>query len=85
MADHQYNTNSAGPVSRPSPLFWLRPRVRAIPNGGFQPIVVFGDGGEGGAIFGDGLPTRREAYDFACEVCEAAIPAGDWQADGSLA
>jgi hypothetical protein len=68
----------------PASILRLRPRVQDMRNGTFQPIVVYDDGGQGGAIFGDPVPTLKAAGDAACDACERALPAGDWQADGWL-
>lgn len=61
--------------------FRLRPRVQDMRNGMFQPIVVYDDGGQGGAIFGESVPTSGEAHTLASSACEAAMPSGEW-ADG---
>jgi len=44
--------------------------------------VVLADDGNGSARFGDGLPTKKEAWNRAREAVAAVLPGGEWQADG---
>jgi hypothetical protein len=60
----------------------LRPRIQDMRNGTFQPIVTVASGPQSSAVFGTPLATVQEAWDAACDACEAALPAGGWSADG---
>jgi hypothetical protein len=83
-ADRDHKSDFAEASPRLALALRLKPRVQDMRNGTFQPIVVFDDGGESGAIFGDPVATLKEAADLGRSACEAVFPAGVWR-DGWLA